>query len=160
MGYFIELIKKDVKQRLDEQVTHLKSLSEDQSYDQSIRSSKEWRLLYEGASTVIELLDNEIGRTENLNFILTGLDREQLKKIASLATSKIEAIESEPKIKIFGVCLDGMYYSWKRTFPEAKASLIETAISGVDIDHETDVMIEINEKLVFESELDEYLATK
>lgn len=157
MGTFVELIKKDLKQKLDEQVAHLKSLSEDESLSRGSRDTKEWRLLFEGAETVINILEHEIGRNEHLDFILKGLDRTQLKKIASLATSKVVLIESEPKITLWGVCYEGVYQSWHMTYKKAKAAFISTAEEELDLESEYEAQLEINKKQVFESEVSEYL---
>jgi len=159
MAKLTDVLDKIVKDRLDEQVKHLKSLSEKPEDEQAGRSSKEWRYLYLGAETVIDLLSHDLSHKNRLSYFFGSMDIDELKRYKSDLNERINKIESEPKITIFGVCQDRIYHGWFTKYSDAKALLIKLADEEIDIEDEYEFSFGIDKKEVFESQVNEYLRT-
>jgi hypothetical protein len=159
MTKLTQVIDKIIQDRLDEQVQHLKSLSEEKDENQIGRSSQEWKLLYDGAKTVIELLSSDLGHKDRLSYFFDGLNLDELKLFRDNLEKRVNTVESEPKITIFGVNVDNIYHGWFTKYPDAKTLLLELVDKEIDVDDEYEFEFGICKKQVFESQVAEYINT-
>lgn len=156
MAKITSILTELVKANLDEQVQHLLKMSKDKDMQQ-FRSSKEWKMMYDGAETVINLLSQELGRKDSLHFFAKGMTLDDLTRFRKHFDSLITEIEQEPKVTLWGVYQDRVYSKWFTDYAEAKQHLLTSITEDLEDDDNYQCKFGIDKKQVFESEVSEYL---
>jgi hypothetical protein len=155
-----DILDEAVKQTLNEQVEHLRKLSEDP--DREFHVSSEWKLRYDGAKTIMDLIESDLGlgRNTGLGRVILNMSLEDLKRYRKTFDDRITEFESEPKVKIFGVRSDDVVMKWLLTKPEANEALKTMIMEDLDDDDaENEYECEFGIKImsVFQSEVKEYV---
>lgn len=158
MATINDILDEAVKQTLNEQVEHLRKLSEDP--DREFHVSGEWKLRYDGAKTIMDLIESDLGlgRNAGLGRVILNMRLEDLKRYRKAFDDRITEFESEPKVKIFGVRTGDVVMKWLLTKPEANEALKTMIMEDLDDDeneHECEFGIMIMS--VFQSEVKEYV---
>jgi hypothetical protein len=157
-----DVLDEAVKQTLHEQVEHLRKLSEDP--DRGFHVSDEWKLRYDGAKTIMDLIESDLGlgRNTGLGRVILNMNLEDLKRYRKEFDNRITEFESEPKVKIFGVRTGDVVMKWLLTKPEANEALktmITEDLDDDDGDDENEYECEFGIMImsVFQSEVKEYV---
>ena len=152
MTPIIDLLSDEVKANLKEQVSHLKKMSVMDDYEDGVYMDK-FDAMYQGAKTLIYILEEtEFGRHGIENF-LKQLDRDQLKHAIYLAEKLLKDKESEGKVRLYyvdGGNENGWFYDKKDAedyFPIAAKESVENGYPEVSF----------GSAVVYVEELEEYL---
>jgi hypothetical protein len=159
MATINDVLSEGVKQVLDKQVQHLLGLA-NETDKKHHRNSREWKLMYDGAETIMGLIGSELGLGKNtgLGIVINKMAYDELHRYKKAFDERIEEMESEPKVLIFGARTESTVTVWRKRRGEANVDLKRIIEEDLEDEDNYECSFGIAIKTVFESEVSKYIS--
>jgi hypothetical protein len=156
MASYIDALDAELRKALEEQVEHLEGHAN--ASESNYHKPEEWKLRYDGASTLFEIIKSNIGlgNKDGLYLVIKEMNLKELKEYRRIFDNRITEFESEPKVTIYGARHETSVMNWRLTKPEANTDLkkiINEELEGDDYPQ----CFGIDIRRVFQSEIKEYV---
>lgn len=154
MTKLTDVVESKIIERLKEQTEHLGNLAKGEGRKDDLIM---WNHMLNGAKTVIDILDFDLGRSDTYSKIVHEMSLDRLKSYRNFIDGRINEIQADPKVTIYGVFDDCVYNGWFKTYEEASTRLKQVINDSMALREQLECKFGITEKEVFESQAAEYL---